>query len=772
MKNPHPLPLPAFETPILNAESSLTRSPQVLAESGSAETIPGADQLKAGELPASQLTANTLLGIEELCKLMQRRFDESQIKEVYAAYEVAERAHTGQSRVSGEPYISHPLAVARIVFELNMDHRSVMAALLHDVVEDTSVSVEQITDQFGDDVALLVDGLSKLTHLKFKSRAEAQAANFQKMLLAMVDDIRIILIKLADRIHNMRTLGAMPDEKRRRIARETLEVYAPIANRLGIYRMKNELEDLGFKALYPARHRVLAEAVNKRQKDRVELVQKFEIVAIAKLEEAGLDAEVHGREKHLYSLYTKMRKKRSAFVDIFDMFAVRVVVNTVDECYRALGVMHQVHNPLPKQFKDYIVIPKSNGYQSLHTVLLSPAAVPIEVQIRTKEMDRFAETGVAAHWMYKEGQSNGGSNSAQQRAHQWLTNLIDINDTSEDTLEFYENVKVDLFPDEIYVFSPEGDIYRLPQGATAVDFAYQVHSEIGNSCRTAKVDRKPVSLSMPLESGQTVEIIRSDTQQPSPYWLNFVVTPKARAAVRNFIKNQSEDKTIGFGSTLINRALKRHNTTLDDIDQSAIDSLLRQLSLEDLESLYKEVGLGNHIPSMVAAWLLNEGELDADIDRKIPVNKESDPGPLIVEGGEDAIISLAKCCQPIPGDNIQGMITAGQGVLVHRTECQNVARQRRRSKEWVAVVWGTDTSGTFQTNVIVEINNVPGVLAKVANVMSEMGSNIEDIRFDRSNEAISILDFTISVSDRNHLGRLIKRVRSLYAVHRARRAKS
>ena len=756
MKNPHPLPLPAFDSPSLSVTApSLTRAKPAGASSGAGNT-------GAGSNPGGNPD------IEDLRKLMRRRFDESQIDEVSAAYVVAEHAHTGQSRVSGEPYISHPLAVATIVFELNMDHRSVMAALLHDVVEDTSVSVEQITSRFGEDVALLVDGLSKLTHLKFKSRAEAQAANFQKMLLAMVDDIRVVLIKLADRIHNMRTLGVMPDDKRRRIARETLEVYAPIANRLGIYRMKNELEDLGFKALYPLRYRVLEEAVKKRQKDRVVLVQKFEIVAKSKLEQAGIEAEVHGREKHLYSLYIKMRNKRSAFEDIFDMFAVRVVVNTVDECYRTLGIVHQVHNPMPKQIKDYIVIPKSNGYQSLHTVLISTAAVPIEVQIRTKEMNHFAETGVAAHWMYKEGQSN----SAQQRAHQWLTNLLDINDTCEDTLEFYENVKVDLFPDEIYVFSPEGDIYRLPQGATAVDFAYQVHSQIGNSCLTAKVDRKPVSLSMPLESGQTVEIIRSDTQQPSPYWLNFVVTQKARTAVRNFIKHQSEDKTISFGSTLISRALMRHNSSIEEIDQTAIESLLKQMELDDIDSLYKEVGLGNHIPSMVAAWLLNEGDLNADIERRVAVNKESDPGPLIIEGGEDAIISLAKCCQPIPGDNIQGMITAGQGVLVHRTECQNVARQRRRSKEWVAVVWGTDTRGAFQTSVIVEINNIPGVLAKIANVMSEMDSNIEDIRFDRSSETISILNFTISVADRNHLGRLIKRVRSLNAVHRARRGKS
>lgn len=743
MKNPHLAPnRPVYSS---QAVGAATLTPSIALSSGSHDAT-----------------------VDGLCKLLQRRFDENQIVEVRAAFDLAEQAHTGQSRVSGEPYISHPLAVARIVFELNMDHRSIMAALLHDVVEDTSVSVEQIETDFGEDVALLVDGMSKLTHLKFKSRAEAQAANFQKMLLAMVDDIRVVLIKLADRIHNMRTLGAMPDDKRRRIARETLEVYAPIANRLGIYRIKNELEDLGFKALYPARYRVLEQAVKKRQKDRVELVQKFEILAKSKLEEIGIDATVVGREKHLFSLYQKMKKKRAAFEDIFDMFAVRVIVDKLDDCYRALGVMHRVHNPLPNQFKDYIAIPKSNGYQSLHTVLFSPAAIPIEVQIRTLDMDVFAETGVAAHWMYKEGQSN----TAQQRAHQWLANLIDIKDASEDSLDFYENVKVDLFPHEIYVFSPKGDIFRLPQGATAVDFAYQVHSDIGNTCLTAKVDRKPVSLSMPLESGQTVEVICSDSQQPSPYWLNFVVSPKARSAIRNFIKNQSVDKTIEFGRQLISRGLRRHEASIDAVDDAAVESLLKQMSLKSIDDLYYEVGLGNQIPSVVASWLLNEGDQTTEIDRKVKVNKESDPGPLIVEGGEDAIISLAKCCEPIPGDNIQGLITAGKGVMVHRTECKNVGRQNKTSKEWVAVMWSVDIDGSFQTNMIVEINNVPGVLAKVANVMSEMHSNIEDIRFDRANEAVTILNFTISVTDRNHLGRLIKRVRNLAAVHRARRATS
>ena len=738
MKRQYPLPLRTFDAPTLILPvPALTRS--------------GKDQQSE---------------IEDLCKLMQRRYDEQQIKEVYSAYQVAEKGHIGQARVSGEPYILHPIAVAKIVFEMNMDHRSVMAALLHDVVEDTSISLDQIKDQFGEDVAVIVDGLSKLTHLKFKSKAEAQAANFQKMLLAMVDDIRVILIKLADRIHNMRTLGAMPDHKRRRIARETLEVYAPIANRLGIYKMKNELEDLGFKSLYPARHRVLQEAVTKRNKDRRELVRKFEILALARLEDNGIEAQVHGREKHLYSLYQKMRNKRSAFEDVFDMFAVRVIVKSRDDCYRALGVMHSVHNPLPKQVKDYIAIPKSNGYQSLHTVLFSPAAVPIEVQIRTEEMNTFAETGVAAHWMYKEGQSN----SAQQRAHQWLANLVDMQETSADTLEFYENVKVDLFPYEIFVFSPMGDIYRLPQDATAVDFAYAVHSDIGNRCHMVKIDRKLAPLSALLESGQTVEIICSDDQRPNAYWLNFVVTPKARNAIRNFLKNQSADKTIGFGRQLIERGLSRHESSLEDIDQSSIDDVLKQMSLPDLDTLFFEVGLGNHIPSMVAAWLLNKGDRSTEIDHRLKTPGSADPGPLIVEGGEDAIISLAKCCMPIPGDNIHGMITAGKGVLVHRADCQNVSRQRRRSREWVAVVWGADITGPFTTQMQVDINDVPGALAKVANVMSEMDTNIEDIRFERNSDKITILTFRVAVTDRNHLGRLIKRVRSLKATLRARRA--
>lgn len=699
---------------------------------------------------------------------MRRRYDDDQIAEIYSAYHLAAEGHTGQSRVSGEAYIFHPIAVAKIVFEMNMDHRSVMAALLHDVVEDTTISLDQITERFGDDVAVIVDGLSKLTHLKFKSKAEAQAANFQKMLLAMVDDIRVILIKLADRIHNMRTLGAMPDHKRRRIARETLEVYAPIANRLGIYKMKNELEDLGFSALYPARHRVLREAVRKRNTDRLELVRKFEILALSKLEDAGIESQVHGREKHLYSLYQKMRNKRSAFEDVFDMFAVRVIVKTQDECYRALGIMHNVHNPLPNQFKDYIAIPKSNGYQSLHTVLFSPAAVPIEVQIRTEEMNTFAETGVAAHWMYKEGQSN----SAQQRAHQWLANLVDMQQNSADTLEFYENVKVDLFPFEIFVFSPMGDIYRLPQGATAVDFAYLVHSDIGNRCLTVKIDRKLAPLSTPLVSGQTVEIICSDTQQPNAYWLNFVVTPKARNAIRNFLKNQSADKTIGFGKQLLGRGLKRYGTSIEEINTAAIKALLKQMNVPDLNTLFYELGLGNHIPSMVASWLLNEGDQSAVIEQPMQLPNEVDPGPLIVQGGEDAIISLARCCMPIPGDNIQGMITAGKGVLVHRADCQNVSRHQRRSREWVAVVWGADSNGPFQTTMLVDINDVPGALAKVANVMSEMDTNIEDIRFERGSEKITTLIFTLSVQDRNHLGRLIKRVRSLKATVKARRATS
>jgi GTP pyrophosphokinase len=720
-------------------------------------------------LPVPSLTRkdpNQQAAIDDLCKLMRRRYDESQVDEVYEAYKVADEGHVGQARVSGEPYILHPIAVAKIVFEMNMDHRSVMAALLHDVVEDTSISLEQIETRFGEDVAAIVDGLSKLTHLKFKSKAEAQAANFQKMLLAMVDDIRVILIKLADRIHNMRTLGAMPDHKRRRIARETLEVYAPIANRLGIYQMKNELEDLGFKSLYPARHRVLQQAVQKRNKDRLELVRKFEILALAKLEDKGIEAKVHGREKHLYSLYQKMRNKQSAFEDVFDMFAVRIIVKSEDDCYRALGVMHSVHNPLPKQVKDYIAIPKSNGYQSLHTVLFSPAAIPIEVQIRTEEMNTFAETGVAAHWMYKEGQSN----SAQQRAHQWLANLVDMQETSANTLEFYENVKVDLFPYEIFVFSPMGDIYRLPQGATPVDFAYAVHSDIGNRCRTAKIDRQLAPLSAPLESGQTVEIICSDDQQPNAFWLNFVVTPKARNAIRNFLKNQSREKTVGFGRQLLVRGLKRYDTTLEDIDQQSIDSLLKQMSLADLDTLCYEIGLGNHIPSMVAAWLLNEGDRTLEVDQRTKMLSATDPGPLVVEGGEDAIISLARCCMPIPGDNIHGMITAGKGVLVHRANCQNVSRQRRRSREWVAVVWGSDTAGPFKTKIEVDINDVPGALAKVANVMSEMDTNIEDIRFVPGSENTTTLVFQLAVQDRTQLGRLIKRVRSLKATLRARRA--
>jgi len=702
-------------------------------------------------------------GLEEY---LVTRLTERQLDEVYRAYRLAAFAHRHQRRRSGEPYIYHPLAVARLVAGLNMDHRSIMAAVLHDVLEDTETTREEMAAQFGEEVTALVDGLSKLSNLSAKSKVEAQAENFRKMLLAMVDDIRVIVIKLADRLHNMRTLGAMPPHKRRRIARETLEVFAPIAHRLGITQIKNELEDLGLQALYPARYRVLGAAVQRARRNRKELVQKIEVLVGARLQEAGIEARVTGREKHLYSLYEKMRSRQLSFREVFDMFAIRIVMPNQDDCYRALGVVHNLYRPMPGHFKDYIAIPKVNGYQSLHTVLFSPHAVPIEVQIRTEEMDDFAERGIAAHWAYK----TGSSSATESRARQWLSNLLDMQRSSASSLEFYENVKVDLFPEEIYVFSPKGEIFRLPQHATPVDFAYAVHSDIGNRCVTARVNRVLAALSTPLQSGQTVEIITSPSARPSPLWLNFVVTAKARSQIRHYLKNLDSRRAIAFGKRLLTRGLERLGTAIDDVPQANIDALLHDFHFSEIDQLYIDIGLGNHLPSLIAARLAPEAATAATArDDGTATQQPRDIGPLMIEGGEGAVIQLARCCKPLPGDNIQGFLTSGKGVVVHRASCSNIKKYRRRPKEWVPVEWSGEASGSFQCDLSVEMLNRPGALARVATTLSNMDANIENLRFNNTGQNCLLLTFILSVRDRKHLARIIRRLRNQGMVQRVRR---
>lgn len=708
-------------------------------------------------LPEAEPPPANAFQISDLCRMLQTRLPEDQIQRVYQAYLMAAEAHDGQRRKSGEAYIYHPLAVARIVAEMNMDTSSIMAALLHDVLEDTTVTHEQMAEQFGDEITAMVEGLSKLTNLETSSKAEAQAENFSKMLVAMVNDIRVIIIKLSDRLHNMRTLGSMRLDKRRRIARETLEVYAPIAHRLGITQVQNELEDLGFAALYPGRYQVLEEAVRKARGNRTELVNQIEIRVKAMLEEMGIDAQVYGREKHIYSLYHKMRSKQLSFKEVTDMFAIRVVVKNIDCCYRALGCLHGLYKPRPNNFKDYIAIPKSNGYQSLHTVLMR-GGIPIEAQIRTEEMDHNAQHGVAAHWIYKSGEES----TPQHLAQQWFNNLLDMQQATGSSLEFYESVKLDLFPKEIFVFSPKGDIYRLPLNATPVDFAYLVHSDMGNRCRGVRIDRRVAALSTPLSTGQTVEIITQENAQPSPMWLDFVVTPRARNAIRHFLRNMDAERGLLFGRRLIARALGALGGNLDALDPEAINAALAFYGYKDWDALLLNVGLGNHTPSDVAARLIGE---DTD-----PEPARQQTSPLIVDGPDGSVISMARCCMPIPGDNIQGVISSGRGVMVHRATCRNVAAHaEKRSQDWVPVQWSEHYQSEYVSVLIVEMDNRPGSLARVADTISKLTSNIENMSFSVTQDSLTMIRFTITVRNRKHLARLIRHLHRLPVVSRVRR---
>ncbi|MAP19420.1 MAG: bifunctional GTP diphosphokinase/guanosine-3',5'-bis(diphosphate) 3'-diphosphatase, partial [Alteromonadaceae bacterium] len=488
------------------------------------------------------------------------------VKLVQDSFVLAHEAHDGQMRSSGDPYITHPVAVASILADMHMDHETLMAALLHDVIEDTHYSQEDLADAFGDTVADLVEGVSKLDKIAFSSKQEAQAENFRKMMMAMVQDIRVILIKLADRTHNMRTLGSLRPDKRRRIALETLEIYSPIAHRLGIHDIKNELEDLGFQAMYPMRHRALKSAVKQARGNRKEIIENIRQELSTRLAEYKIDATVLGREKHLYSIYRKMKNKEKMFNEVMDIYAFRIVVHSVDDCYRSLGAMHGLYKPIETRFKDYIAIPRTNGYQSLHTSLVGPHGIPVEVQIRTVAMDQMADKGVAAHWLYKE---SGDGTTAQLRARKWMQSLLELQQSASSSFEFIESVKTDLFPDEIYVFTPDGRIIELPAGATAVDFAYAVHSDIGNTCVGVRVERRNFSLSKPLENGQTVEIITSPKAKPNANWLNFVVSARARTRIRQYLKKQQSQEAINMGNRLLRHALGA--VKLDDIAQADID---------------------------------------------------------------------------------------------------------------------------------------------------------------------------------------------------------
>lgn len=699
--------------------------------------------------------------LESLAEILHSYLPEDKVRQVVRAYYYADEAHDGQIRRSGEPYITHPLAVATILAEMHMDHQSLMAAMLHDVIEDTGISKEAIAGQFGDDVAELVDGVTKLAHISFESRAEQQAENFQKMAMAMAHDIRVILVKLADRLHNMRTLGVLKPEKSRRIAKETLEIYAPIALRLGMNEIRVELEELGFNALYPMRRRRLEAARVFARKNRTALVEKIEQAIDHQLKEEGIEAKVIGREKHLYSIYNKMREQHKSFNDIMDVFAFRIVTDSVADCYRALGVVHLLYKPVPNAFKDYIAIPKSNGYQSLHTVLVGMHGVPIEVQIRTADMDAMASNGIAAHWLYKSGEE-GKATASQSRAHRWVKSLLEMQQTAGDSMEFIENVKIDLFPDEVYVFTPKGKIIELPVGSTPVDFAYAVHTDVGNKCVACRIDRRLAPLSEQLQSGQKISIITSEGAQPNPNWLNFIVTGKARASIKHFLKHQRHHDSIQLGERLLNKSLATFGTSLLNVSKEEIEHLLEELKINNFDTLLEEIGQGKRIPHAVAKVLCpEEDESEGNIY-----------SPLVIDSSEGMMISFAKCCRPIPGDHVVGHISTGRGLIVHREECRHVTEIRKQKERCMTLNWSPEVTGEYLVDVRVHVENDRGVIATLATRVAEEGGSIEKLSIDEKDARNSVVNLCLGVNTRIHLADIMRRLRVLKPVIKIYRAKN
>jgi GTP diphosphokinase / guanosine-3',5'-bis(diphosphate) 3'-diphosphatase len=686
--------------------------------------------------------------------------DPEGISHVRDAFIFGANSHVGQARQSGEPYISHPVAVAEILAGLHMDEATLTAAILHDVIEDTAVAREEIVSRFGEEVARLVDGVSKLTQIRFKSKAEAQAANFRKMMMAMVEDVRVILIKLADRLHNMRTLGVMRPDKRRRIARETLDIYTPIASRLGLNSLRHELEDMGFSALYPARYRVISEAVRKARGNRKEIVAGIEERFVNRFGEEGLRVQIDAREKRPYSIYRKMIQKHLTFKEVFDVFAVRIVVQSVDECYRALGIVHNLYKPLPGRFKDYIAIPKANGYQSLHTILFGPHGIPLEVQIRTNEMHQFAESGIAAHWLYKSSHDQG--TVTQARAREWLRDLLEIQQKAGNPQEFLESVKVDLFPDEVYVFTPMGEIIELPRRATVVDFAYAIHTDVGNHSVACKIDRRFAPLSTPLENGQTIEIITAEGAEPNPNWLSFVVTARARANIRNYLKNLQDSEAIKLGHRLLAKSLSAESVDFNDVKSDRLNRLLAEYHYEGLSDLLRDIGLGNRMAPLVARLLMaDESTQESTEPQGIQTGLNSTQAPIIISGTEGLVVDFAKCCHPIPGDAVVGFLSTGRGIVVHRHDCSNAADVGVHPERWLAVNWADPALGDYQAQIVVHAKNVRGGLARIASAASEAGADIDDVRFDDRDVNLTIITVTLRVANRVHLARVMRRIKQV-----------
>lgn len=688
-----------------------------------------------------------------------------QVDMVEKAYWFAKNAHGTQIRYTGEPYISHPVAVALILAQMRMDTPTIIAALLHDVVEDTPVEQEDIVKQFGKEVGDLVDGVTKLTQIQFENYAQAQAENFRKMVMAMTSDIRVILVKLADRLHNMRTLQGLPPNKRRRISLETLEIFAPIANRLGMHAFRVELEDLGFASLYPMRYRILQVAVAKARGNRQEIMELIHQQIRDALKKNNISsAKLAGREKHLYSIYKKMHEKHLSFSEIMDVYGFRIIVDKVDTCYRALGILHNFYKPIFQRFKDYIAIPKGNGYQSLHTTLFGPYGVPIEIQIRTDEMHKMAENGIAAHWLYKSEKKV--FHDAQSRAQEWLDGILEMDRSSRNSLEFIENVKFDLFPDEVYVFTPKGEIIELPAGATPVDFAYAIHSDIGNTCVAVRLNRRLSPLSTPITSGQQIEIITAPGAKPNSAWLNFVVTGKARSKIKHFLKKQQREESIALGKRLIEKALKVYKIETENISEQLLNWMVAKSQLESISHLYEEVGIGNRPALLVAKQI---AKAMGESKKEFPESHIEHP--LVIKGTEGLVISYAKCCRPIPGDYIAGLIKIGQGIEVHMVHCPKLEKYHNQPDRYVPLLWEEKVAGDFAVEIKVDLINRRGSLASLTLAISEAESNIENLRAQESDGNHFHVDVTISVRNRSHLARILRKIRKRKDVIRVLRHK-
>lgn len=719
---------------------------------------------------APTTTHGATASLAPLTKVISQYLNEAEIEQVYEAYKLAEEAHIEQFRSSGEPYITHPVAVTEICAGWRLDAESLMAALLHDVIEDQDVSKEELAEKFGNDVADIVDGVSKLERLHFETRSQQQAESFRKMLLAMSKDVRVILIKLADRLHNIRTLDAVPADKQRRVANETLEIYAPIAHRLGLNALFRELQDRCFAAIYPNRYRVLHKALLAARGNRRDALGKISDAVNAALPAAGIEAEVSGREKSLYSIFNKMVEQKKSFSDVLDIYGFRIIVNTLPECYLALGTLHQLYRPVPGKFKDYIAIPKINGYQSLHTALIGPYGTPVEFQIRTKEMDHVAEEGVASHWLYKD--DDVSLSDLQKRTHRWLQSLLDIQSQTGDSGEFLDHVKVDLFPDAVYVNTPGGKIISLPRGATPIDFAYTIHSDIGNHAVAAKVNEEYTSLRSELKSGDMVEIITSPAARPSAQWLNHVRTGRARSEIRHYLRTVQYEESVALGRRLLKQALTELSIAMPEDDDSIWQQVAKNSGAASHEEILADIGLGKRLAAVVARRFIANNPLIETTAAAVDEFTSNTRAPVVIHGNEGQAVQLAPCCGPLPGDAIIGGMRMGHGLVVHMAECAVAKRQQSKEPErWIPVIWDTQTARHLSTRLDVTVLNERGVLGRLAATLTEADSNILHLTMPDDEGTTALLHLTIQVDSRDHLAQVIRSMRHVPQVQRIVRVK-